>query len=122
MDIERHKQFIKKHYAEYKKIGHVECPAFDGEKVYFNRHGFRHLVRKGHYLRDIEEQIERLQLLVHAPSVVGSSKKFRDFNKNKSEGNANFWSFIQTHQDIKIIVVVRQMKGGTKHFFSIMRG
>ena len=55
MTPEDFKEFIKKAKKEYKKIGHVECPAFRGEKVYFNNDGFNHLVRKGAFVRPLYE-------------------------------------------------------------------
>ncbi len=126
MYLESHRNFIKKCYEEYKKIGYVKCPAFGYEKVYFNRHGFRHLIRKGKKFREINEQIERLNLLKYASMVIDSSKHFKDYNKNKmlaikdQDESADFWSFIKIHNNVKIIAVVRQIKNGPKHFFSIM--
>ncbi len=128
MDFRNHKDFIKIYYIKYKKIGYVKCPAFNYEKVYFNKHGFRHIIRKGKKFREISEQIERLNLLKYAPIIIASSKNIKDYNKNSTSANnkdqyktADFWSFLQIHDDIKIIVVIRQVKDGPKHFFSIMR-
>ncbi len=117
-----HKKLIKKARDEYRKIGYVECPAFDGEKVYFNRYGFRHLIRKGKKLREIDEQLERLALLKHAEAIIRNSRNFKDFNKNNIGESADFWSLVHYINKTKITVIIRQIKGGHKHFFSIMKG
>lgn len=128
MDVENHKKFIKNSYEEYKKIRYVECPAFANEKVYFNQDGFRHLIRKGKKLREIKDQVKRLNLLKYVSKVISESKKFKDYNKNKPinpsevHNEANFWSLIKIHDNIKIIVIVRQIKDNNKHFFSVMSG
>lgn len=117
-----HKDLIKKAKEEYRKIGYVECPAFDNEKVYFNRHGFRHLIRKGKKLREIDEQIERIKLLKYAQLIIENSYEFKDFNKNNFRDTADFWSLVYYINKTKITVIIRQIKGGHKHFFSIMKG
>ena len=126
MDIASHKEFIKKSYEEYKKIGYIECLAFANEKVYFNKDGFRHLIRKGKDLREIKDQVERLDLLKYAPIILSESKTFDEYNKNKplhsigKTNNVNFWSFIRIFNGIKVTLIVRQIKNNNKHFFSIM--
>jgi len=116
-----HKLFIKKSKKTYNKIGYVICPALNNKKVYFNRHGFRHLIRKGKHLREISEQIERLNLIKYAPNIISTSIKIKEFNKNVTDETfADFWSFIKIINDKEIKVVIRQIKGKDKHFFSIM--
>ncbi len=119
-----HKDFIKEAREEYKKIGYVECPAFSGERIYFNRHGFRHLIWKDKDYREISEQVYRLSLLKYAPYILSNAKEFNDFNKNKvfkyQDNLVNFWSFADVVDNMKIIVVVRELAGKGKHFFSIM--
>lgn len=125
MSYHDHKKFIHKRYEEYKKIGYVECPAFNCEKVYFLKRGFRHLIWKGVKLRTVDEQIERINLLKYVPLILKTSKFFKDFNKNNIENNTgviiDFWSFSQIHNGIEIIVLVRQIGDKPKHFFSVMK-
>jgi len=49
------RDFISKTKKEYKNIGYIKCPAFRNENIYFNRHGFNHLIRKERKLRDRKE-------------------------------------------------------------------
>jgi len=117
-----HKLFIKKAKEEYKKIGHVECPAFDNKKVIFNNYGFNHLIRKGQELRPIEIQIERINLTKkYATQILKSSYNYMTYLKDVDKDNhtAYFWSFISKKDGLNIRVVVRQLENGPKHFFSI---
>jgi len=118
---EEHKEFIKKAKEEYKKIGYVKCPAFDGEKVYFNKHGFNHFVRKSGVLRMIPEQIRRLNLLNTLTNIISTSTDYQEYEKlyNKNPP-AQFWSFVRRGDNGFVKVVVRQIGNGNKHFFSVM--
>jgi hypothetical protein len=127
MYLHSHKEFVKKVYEEYKKIGYVECPAFPNEKIYFNQNGFRHLLRKGKKLREISAQVERLNLLKYVAKIINTSQSYVDYNKNKKDNpldqtkTSDFWSFKQRHDGLEIIVIIRQAKRGYKHFFSVMQ-
>ena len=125
MEYKEYREFVKESYESYKKIEYVECPAFNCEKVFFLKRGFRHLIWKGTKLRSIEEQMERLSLLKYADVIIKTSQNFKDFNKNKilykSNSKIDFWSFNKVLNNDEIIVVVRQIQGNPKHFFSIMK-
>ena len=118
---EDHKTLIKKAKEEYRKIGYVECPAFSGERVYFNSYGFDHLIRKGREWRPINIQIERIKLLPYALIILRLNKHFVSHYKDMDERShvAYFWSFIDVVNEKKIKIIVRQFENGTKHFFSI---
>ncbi len=121
MNFESHKKFIKESHEEYKKIGYVVCPAFNNERIYFNKKGFRHLIWKGTKLRDVSDQVKRITFLKYAPRILSSSYSFKDFDKNKYDNpSVHFWSFIKIINSIKIVVLIRQVKDGPKHFYSIM--
>ncbi len=115
--------FIKIARKEYKKIGYVECSAFSGEKIFFNKHGFNHLIRKKRKYRDKDEQIRRLALLPQAKIILISSKQFSTYKISDKDismnSKARFWSFIGKLKGEKITVIVRQINSGNKHFFSI---
>lgn len=126
MDIDSHKKLIKEYYEAYKKIGYIECPAFNYERIYFLKRGFRHLIWKGTNLRDISDQIERLNLLQYVPNILKSIKSSKDLNENhifNPIGNTkvNFWSISYKNNQLQITVVIRQINDGPKHFFSVMK-
>ena len=64
------KQFIENERKKYKMIGHIACPAFQGENVYFNHHGFYHLIYKLGVPRVRNEVIERFELLPYVPNLL----------------------------------------------------
>jgi hypothetical protein len=118
---EQHKKFIDNARETYKKIGCVSCPAFNNEGVYFNRHGFNHLVRKGKNIRLIGKQVERINLIHYAVTILKETKSFNTYKTDAIKGySAHFWSFNQTIGAIEIRVIVRQLGNGRKHFFSVM--
>ena len=124
---ETHAEFIEKARADYKKIGSIACPVFLGEKVYFNKYGFNHLIWKGKKMRPPIEQIRRLSLIQKAVEILRTGYNFesyrkmeRNSDKNKSISTAHFWSFKHTVKDEIITVIVRQTNKGSKHFFSVM--
>ena len=121
MEQKNFQELIKSGHEKYKGIGHVECPAFRGEKVYFNKHGLRHLVRKDKKIRSIYEQARRFKLLSYAAFVLKESSQFQSKKVGLSVNRADyFWTFAKTVNSIKIRVIVRQLGNGRKHFFSIM--
>lgn len=118
MSIRNWKKYIKKSKKDYKSIGYVECPAFSNDKIYFNKHGFRHLLRKGQDVRPISEQVRRLNLLGKVPKILKVSEYYLDYRVVK---DAQFWSISQKHgKNRSIIIIIRQIKNGPKHFFSVM--
>ena len=110
------KEFVKKARERYRKIGSVPCPTFGGERVYFTRAGFKHLIRKGRLPRLKEEQIKRLKLMPQGPVLLAKNTKFSTYTAHP---NVSFWSFIGTKNKKKVTVIVRQFNAKPKHFFSI---
>lgn len=111
------KEFIKQKRQEYRKIRHVECPAFGGEKVYFTDKGFNHLIRKKRRFRAHFEQVRRLNLISYAKHILSNAIIFTG---HKQIGNVNLWSFEKNLMGEKIIVVVREINNEPKHFLSVM--
>jgi hypothetical protein len=102
------------------KIGYVTCPAFGNEKIYFTQAGFNHLLRKGRIPRKHNEQIRRLTLVYHAPTLLAVSTTASSYERTYlRDSSADFWSFVGTRKEISITIVIRQLNGGQKHFFSI---
>lgn len=111
---------------KYKKMQPVACPAFSGELVYFNKHGFNHIIRKGRKFRKINVQIDRLQLIGNAIDILQRSStvyRYRKVNAGKSV--MQFWAFknnlIIDNERVSIIVVVRKINDGKIHFFSVFK-
>lgn len=117
------KVFKKEILRDYKCVGPLACPALDNELIYFTKDGFNHLIRKGRKLREQYEQHERLALFQYVPSIIESSRMYilhRVHSKNSiNKSSAQFWSLENKIQGEVVVVIIRQINSGTKHFFSV---
>lgn len=121
MSPEEFKLFLIKAKNDYKKIGYIECPAFNGERVYFTSAGFIHLIRKDKILRPMKEQIRRLNLMKIVNKIVTNNQKYFEHTLlNNKKPPAQFWSLVIDNNDVYVKVVIRQIGNGNKHFFSVM--
>jgi len=122
-DRKNWKKFIKRCRNRYMKIGYVTCPAFGNEKIYFTQAGFNHLLRKGRIPRKINDQMRRLSLVSKAPLILTECTRYSTHEKRYSSSlPADFWSFVYNGKDThgqSITIIVRQIQGKPKHFFSI---
>lgn len=118
--MEKHREEIAKFKDAYKRIGSVACPYFRGEKVYFTRSGFNHLLRKGKQTRISSEQIERLHLIQYCKKILESEQALVEYRSSiRPNTIAQFWGFAARLDKLHIKLVVRQIDTGRKHFFSI---
>ncbi len=121
MSKEELKEFIKNTREKYKHIRYVECPAFGGEKIYFTKHGFNHLLRKGRIPRSMDEQIRRLKLLRYVVKIIEKNHAFESYRKaEKLNSILHFWSFKKVIAGKTIFVVICQRNDKPKTFLSIM--
>lgn len=101
----------------YSQIGSVICPALNNEKVFFSRAGFNHILKKGRTPRPKKDQIRRFKLLPYTKEILQGNNATVLFRQGET---ALFWE-IATERNNRIMrVIVRQKKGGLKHFFSVM--
>ncbi len=116
-----HKKYILKYRTFYQSIEYLKCPTLNNEIIYFNNHGFRHLLIKGRKWRKPKDQLRRLELLKYVKSVICSTKPVLNYRAIESKkGIVQFWSLeITIKINTTIIVVIRQIGSGRKHFFSI---
>lgn len=106
----------KKAKAFYAQIGSVPCPKFGGEPVVFNRIGFRHIARKRGMRRPKSEQRRRFALLRYALDMI---LNLHASVIPKTEGRVKFWMFREERGGRAVKMIVRQLRGGKKHFYSI---
>jgi hypothetical protein len=121
---ETHAEFVKRTRAEYQKIAPVRCPALGNEFVFFNKHGFNHLLYKKRIIRSEKEQKRRLELVLFAPEVLikaQSIHKYEQIPRDKSV--AQFWNVqgnITFGEDKKIIhVIICKLNNGRIRFLSV---
>ena len=117
---------------EYYKIIDVRCPYF-GDVVHFNRVGFEHLLfKEWNKTRSRVEQYIRLKLLPLAPAVLSKSHTLQEYDERKifvrQKINAQWGSrmklvryyvFVAIVNDARIKVIVKEIEGGSKIFYSL---
>lgn len=119
--------------AFYKTIGKICCPYFQ-EDIAFNAKGLRHLKFKSdQQARLREDQYTRLKLIQLATEVLKKShtvqgvwqtRKFEDIKTNsrweRLMREVVFYEFIAVLDNVRIKVIVKEMHGGEKHFWSVI--
>jgi len=119
--------------AFYEKLPDIFCPYFQG-KIAFNAKGLKHLRFKAErQARSHRDQYARLKLLHLAPEVLKKShtvqgiwetKKFEQQKTNNRWENVlktvRFFEFIAVLENIRIKVIVKEVEGGEKHFWSVI--
>lgn len=128
--------FIKtKDEAEklYETIGSVYCPYFQ-EKIVFNIKGLKHLkFRSDRQARPYRDQYPRLKLLRLAPEVIKKSHtiqgiwKVRRPEAQKTNSrwehvlkDVTYYEFIAVLESVRVKVIVKEVLGGEKHFWSVI--
>ena len=119
--------------AFYATIGEIRCPYFD-EKIVFNAAGFKHLKFKSDTVaRSRSEQYARLKLLTLAPQVLSLSRtvqgiwETKHFERVRVHSRTDtilkpvsYYEFIAVLENVRVKVVVKQVDGGQKFFWSII--
>lgn len=119
--------------ALYADIGAVRCP-YLREEIAFNAKGIRHLKFKNdRQARPREDQYTRLKLIRYAPEVlklshtlkgVWMTKRFEPANTHgqwKHEmRDVTFYEFFAVLDLVRVRVIVKQVLGGEKHFYSVI--
>ena len=119
--------------AFYDTIGAIRCPYFR-EEITFNAKGIRHLKFKNdRQARPREDQYSRLKLIRYAPEVlklshtlqgVWMTKRFEPANTGgrwtHEMKDVTFYEFFAVLDLVRVRVIVKQVLGGEKHFYSVI--
>jgi hypothetical protein len=121
---ETHVEFVEKARAEYRRIGSIHCPALGNELVYFNRHGFNHLLRKDRRTRSEAEQKRRLELVSFAPEILIKAQSIHKYEQiTRGRSVAQFWNVqgkIIFGGSKKIVhVIICKLNNGRIRFLSV---
>ncbi len=117
----------------YSTIGEIRCPYF-GETIAFNAKGIRHLKFKSDQVARLQtDQYSRLKLIHLAPEVLKLSKTVqgiwhtKKFESQKTHNrwekilkDVSFYEFIAVLENVRVKVIVKEVFGGEKHFWSII--
>lgn len=123
----------KRAEALYQTFGEVPCPYF-GENIAFNAKGIRHLKFKSdQQARPKTDQYSRLKLIHFAPEVLKKSRTLQGiwetkrFEVQKTNSrwehvmkDVTFYEFIAVLDSVRVKVIIKQVQGGEKHFWSII--
>jgi hypothetical protein len=124
-----------KHKTEeiYKNTQPVDCPYLK-DKVYFNSRGWEHIKFKEHgKSRTKEEQYTRLKLFPLVSEVIRRSHtiqgiwKKKEWESQKKHGrwektlkDVAYYEFVAVIGKVRVKVVVKEVMGGQKYFWSII--
>lgn len=117
----------------YKSIGQVFCPYFK-EKIAFNARGLRHLKFKSdRQARANADQYARMKLISLAPEIIKQSHtlqgiwRIKRFENQKTNSRWEcvlkevvFYEFIAVLKNVRIKVIIKEVIGGKKHFWSVI--
>lgn len=117
----------------YKTIGSVYCPYFK-EKINFNAKGLDHIKMKSwNRARTQVDQFMRLKLIFLAPKLIKNSHTLQDylmsqtFERKKINSRwekilttVEYFGFIAIVKGVRIKIIVKQIFGGEKYFWSII--
>ena len=105
---------------QYNLLKIATCPAFYGEKIYFNSHGFNHLIRKGRTPRKPGDVQRRLFLLKYVETIIKTCGYYSEYKfVMKNNIKIRFWSLVKVINSRTVTVIIRQIQDGRKHFYSI---
>jgi len=119
--------------AFYVGIGATHCPYFDND-IAFNAKGLRHLkFISDRQARPHKDQYSRLKLINYAPKVLQLSRtvqgiwSVKRFENQKTNNrwervikNVVYYEFIAVLDSVRVKVIVKEVEGGEKHFWSII--
>jgi len=117
----------------YKKVGDVFCPYFK-EKIAFNTKGLKHLKFKSNrQARPRKDQYSRLKLVCFVPEILKQSHTLQgvwqirrfEFQKTNSRWeqvmkDVTYYEFIAVINNVRVKVIIKEVLGGEKHFWSVI--
>lgn len=133
-DIPNYDQLRAEAIQWYSRIGRIPSPVFNNEPVFFTSEGFNHLIYKNaRSERNKEEQVARFKLLGNAVKLVRITTTFQEFDESIKQVTVKrfkrkiteskivkHWGLIAIMGTWKIRVIIRQISGGQKHFWSVI--
>ena len=120
MRHEKYEEALQQIKEIYFSIGALRCPVLNGELIYFNQQGFRHLLRKGKYPRPIPDQFRRFRLFrKYVVKIISSEQSLT--KKIQREVIGRFYTVMRmVGNNIKISIIIIRNRNGSLCFLSIM--
>ena len=131
--IENFDEVVVKGEEIYKTLSPIRCPYF-GAEVHFNAQGLEHLkFKRREQARSHHDQYMRFKLIKLAPEVLKLSRtvqgiwETKHFERVRMHSRTDtilkpvvYYEFIAILNRIRIKIVVKQIDGGEKFFWSII--
>ncbi len=113
--------YYQKIYRDLSK-SKITCVALGNQVIVCNAVGFKHLLWKGLRRRKMRDVMSRLCLLQNVSRILRSNDVFVECRTHKTkESTVHYWGITKNIRDAPITVVIRQIGGGKKHFYSIFK-
>jgi hypothetical protein len=126
-------QIKKEAKKSYALINKVKCPYFS-DFVLFNSKGMQHLKFKSwNKTRSIQDQFMRFKLLKYAPEIIKNSHTLQEYSERKNMERIKinsrweiravkvcYFGFVAILDGIRIKIIIKQIEGGEKYFWSII--
>ncbi len=133
IDVEKFKKIKKQAEYFYENVNFTNCPYFK-EKILFNAKGLDHIkFKRWNNTRIMRDQYMRLKLIKYAPQVIKQShtlqghKQTKEFERVKINNrwdkllkNVDYYELVAVYDGIRVRVIIKQISGGKKHFWSIV--
>lgn len=113
----KHAKRLAKNFYFKKWVKHPsKCPAFQGNVISVGREGWEHIVDDPRKTKmDI---LGRFFCLEGAKYLLETASTYQDYKRHNT---IEYWIFEGVVRYTKITVVVRSIKKGNKHFYSVIR-
>ena len=133
LDLDNFEEVKIKGEELYKTLTEVHCPYFN-DKVHFNVQGLEHLkFKRQRKARPRQDQYMRFKLLRLAPVIIRNSKtvqgiwETKSFEKvrvhNRTDTvlkDVEYHEFVAVMEGVRAKVIVKQVYGGQRFFWSII--
>src|SRR3989338_432410 len=124
MQDKENQTFIDEAKRIYYQVSSTICPAFGGQVVVFNYHGFYHLMFKHGKPRSLSDRMRRMRLFERVIPILKTAQTFSKYysgpNRNNASSFIHSWTFTRFENKKRIRIIIRQIDNGNKHFFSVM--
>jgi len=131
-DKEKFKEVKKKTKELYDGIDKIKCPYLK-DYVYFNKEGWDHLLSKTwNRGRSIVEQYTRLRLFPLVPKIIARANTLQEYDEEKMMVRqkinsrwerrlklVRYYVFIAIEKTIRLKIVIKEIDGGNKFFYSL---
>lgn len=133
IDVVQFEEMRRRQEQLYNSVGEVHCPVLQSN-VAFNAKGIDHLKTKSwNRTRLIQDQYQRFKYLYLAPEIVRKSHTLQDYYETKRFERqkinsrwenrmviVRYYGFIAILEKVRIKVIIKEVEGGNKFFWSII--